>query len=312
MSPEPPVVSPASLAEALRAHGRGRLPPHRRRHRPHGPAGGATSPSRRPRSSTCGGSGELRGIGYDGYEVSIGALTTFTRAAPLPGDPGTAAGAGRGGGHDRSGPDPEPRHDRRQHLQRLSGRRLAAGPPGRGCPPSTSGRRHGERTVPAREFWTAYRQTALRPDELLLRVRFPVERHRHTRFRKVGTRRAQAISKVVMALSYQEDGGVWRDVRLALGSVAPTTDPGAPDRGASSRARRRRESVADHAAAVLAGELRAHRRRALHGRLPPLGQRARAASPPARGGWLVSPPVALLRATALPVAPRSLRTCAVA
>jgi xanthine dehydrogenase iron-sulfur cluster and FAD-binding subunit A len=71
----------------------------------------------------------------------------------------------------------------------------------------------------------------------------------------VGTRRAQAISKVVMALSYQEDGGVWHNVRLALGSVAATTiratateavlEGGAP-----------RESVADHAAAVLADELR--------------------------------------------------------
>jgi CO/xanthine dehydrogenase FAD-binding subunit len=55
----------------------------------------------------------------------------------------------------------------------------------------------GERSVGSSDFWTGYRQTALRPDELLLRIRFPVERHRHTRFRKVGTRQAQAISKVV-------------------------------------------------------------------------------------------------------------------
>ena len=47
--------------------------------------------------------------------------------------------------------------------------------------------------------------------------------------RKVGTRRAQAISKVVMALAWRDEAGatslgprVWREVRLALGSVAPT------------------------------------------------------------------------------------------
>ena len=43
------------------------------------------------------------------------------------------------------------------------------------------------------------------------------------RFRKVGTRRAQAISKVVMALAWQAGGRrAWREVRLALGSVAAT------------------------------------------------------------------------------------------
>ena len=48
---------------------------------------------------------------------------------------------------------------------------------------------------------------------------------RETRFRKVGTRRAQAISKVVMALSWRDAArpgteSRWDDVRLALGSVA--------------------------------------------------------------------------------------------
>ena len=46
---------------------------------------------------------------------------------------------------------------------------------------------------------------------------------RQQRFRKVGTRRAQAISKVVLALAWREDPvDVWRGVRLALGSVAAT------------------------------------------------------------------------------------------
>ena len=43
------------------------------------------------------------------------------------------------------------------------------------------------------------------------------------RFRKVGTRRAQSISKVVLALAWREsEPGRWRDVRIALGSVAAT------------------------------------------------------------------------------------------
>ncbi len=112
----------------------------------------------------------------------------------------------------------------------------------------------GVRTVPAREFWTGYRQTALRADELLVRVRFPVERARRTRFRKVGTRAAQAISKVVLALSYRDDEGTWRDVRLALGSVAPTTIR-AHQTEALLEGTRPGASVADAAAAALAAEI---------------------------------------------------------
>jgi CO/xanthine dehydrogenase FAD-binding subunit len=87
----------------------------------------------------------------------------------------------------------------------------------------------GERSVDAAAFWPAYRKTALAPDELVLRVRLPFAPGRETRYRKVGTRRAQAISKVVMALAWRDEASashlgprVWRDVRLALGSVAAT------------------------------------------------------------------------------------------
>ncbi len=82
----------------------------------------------------------------------------------------------------------------------------------------------GERRVAADEFWTGYRQTARRPDELLLRVEVPLVAGRTVRFRKVGTRRAQAISKVVLALAWRTVGAeaAWHDVRVALGSVAAT------------------------------------------------------------------------------------------
>jgi CO/xanthine dehydrogenase FAD-binding subunit len=113
----------------------------------------------------------------------------------------------------------------------------------------------GEREVAAAAFWPAYRRTALAPDELLLRVRIPLPPRRRMRFRKVGTRRAQAISKVVMALAWREDGGVWRDVRLALGSVAPTPIRATLAERVLEGAAPRRTS-ADHAAAILFGELR--------------------------------------------------------
>jgi len=114
----------------------------------------------------------------------------------------------------------------------------------------------GERTIPAAAFWTAYRQTALAPDELVLRVRIATPAGREVRFRKVGTRRAQAISKVVLALAWREDGRgrPWRDVRLALGSVAPTPiRAGATERVLEGAAPT--PETADRAAEALSGEL---------------------------------------------------------
>src|SRR5437879_2403726 len=66
------------------------------------------------------------------------------------------------------------------------------------------GGQRGEREVPASDFFVSYRKTALALDELILHVRFPLARGRELRFRKVGTRRAQAISKVVMALAWED------------------------------------------------------------------------------------------------------------
>ena len=72
-----------------------------------------------------------------------------------------------------------------------------------------------ERRVPVTEFFTGYRATVLRPDELIVAVEVPpVEGDQW--FRKVGTRAAQAISKVVMAAVRAERP------RIALGSVGPT------------------------------------------------------------------------------------------
>ncbi len=119
----------------------------------------------------------------------------------------------------------------------------------------------GERSVPASRMWPAYRTTALAPDELILRVRLPLLPGREARFRKVGTRRAQAISKVVLCLSWRDEPDVtalgprvWRDVRLALGSVAPT-----PIRATATErvleSERPTPEMADRAAEALAREI---------------------------------------------------------
>lgn len=69
------------------------------------------------------------------------------------------------------------------------------------------------RSIPIDTFFTGYRKTALQSDELITAVRFPLGRQ--VAFRKVGTRAAQAISKIVMAVSRSPAGA-----RVAIGSVA--------------------------------------------------------------------------------------------
>ena len=72
-----------------------------------------------------------------------------------------------------------------------------------------------QRRVPFGSFYTGYRKSVLRPDELITAVEIPRIEGRQW-FRKVGTRAAQAISKVVLAAVRSGRP------RLALGSVAPT------------------------------------------------------------------------------------------
>ena len=73
----------------------------------------------------------------------------------------------------------------------------------------------GERRVPVNSFYAGYRQTVMRPDELIVAVEIPPVDGRQW-FRKVGTRAAQAISKIVMAVVRSPSP------RIALGSVGPT------------------------------------------------------------------------------------------
>jgi CO/xanthine dehydrogenase FAD-binding subunit len=197
---------------------------------------------------------ELRGIEVSGDSLVIGALTTYTelRRSPVVADlvPALAQAAATIGAAQI------------QNRGTIGGNVINASPAGDTLPVLLAlgaemvlGSSAGERTVVADEFWPSYRATARRDDELLLRIRIPLAADRQVRFRKVSTRRAQAISKVVMALAWRAgEGTPWSDVRLALGSVAATTVRATATEWALEGAPPTRE-VADAAVAALTAEL---------------------------------------------------------
>jgi xanthine dehydrogenase small subunit len=197
---------------------------------------------------------ELRGIRVDGDALVLGALTTYTeiRRSPIVAEflPALAEAAATIGAAQI------------QNRGTLGGNVANASPAGDTLPILLAtdaqivlGSARGERSVAADEFWTAYRETARADDELVLRIRIPLAPNREMRFRKIGTRRAQAISKVVMALAWHGDvDQPWTDVRLALGSVAATTIRAPQTEVVLEGTRPTRES-ADRAAETLAGEI---------------------------------------------------------
>jgi CO/xanthine dehydrogenase FAD-binding subunit len=82
-------------------------------------------------------------------------------------------------------------------------------------------RAQGQRRVPFTSFYTGYRQTVCRPGELIVAFEIPRITGRQW-FRKVGTRAAQAISKVVIAGVMPSTPSSGVAPRIAIGSVAPT------------------------------------------------------------------------------------------
>lgn len=194
----------------------------------------------------------LRGIASEGDALTFGALTTYTdiRRSALCREhvPALVEAAATIGAAQI------------QNRGTLGGNIANASPAGDTLPVLLAadavfvlGSERGEREVEADRFWTGYRATALAHDELILRIRIPLAADREMRFRKVGTRRAQSISKVVMAVGWHGDG-TWETVRVALGSVAAT-----PIRAAATEAalegRAPTPETADRAAEVLADEL---------------------------------------------------------
>lgn len=80
----------------------------------------------------------------------------------------------------------------------------------------------GKRLLPYHEFHTGYKQNAMRADELMLAVHLPRRFTQHRQYlRKVGTRRAMAISKVALAATARMTDGTIDEIRVAAASLAP-------------------------------------------------------------------------------------------
>ncbi len=81
----------------------------------------------------------------------------------------------------------------------------------------------GTRWVPYTAFHTDYKKTLLGAEEIIANIQLPeLTKKWRSYYRKVGTRNAQAISKLVMAGVVNISSGRIHDVRLAVGSLAPT------------------------------------------------------------------------------------------
>jgi len=162
---------------------------------------------------------ELRFIGVDDSAIHIGSGTTFTDirrskviAADLPLMAQSASWTGSVANQNRG----------------TLGGNICNASPAADTPPVllaygatltlvSSGR---TRTIPYAEFHLGYKKTALRPDELLHTINVPrtFAGYRHY-IRKVGTRNAQAISKIALAAVAKLDGDRIADIRLGGASL---------------------------------------------------------------------------------------------
>ncbi len=165
---------------------------------------------------------ELQGIADEGDTWRVGATTSFTaireHTALAKDLPILAQAAGVVGGWQI------------QNRATLGGNMANASPAGDSLPvllaleaQLTLVGPDGDREVAYSAFHTGYRQTALARNEVIGWIRIPKPPADSVqRYRKVGTREAQAISKIVVALSARRSGNALSEVRLAAGSVAAT------------------------------------------------------------------------------------------
>jgi CO/xanthine dehydrogenase FAD-binding subunit len=165
---------------------------------------------------------ELRGISDEGDALRVGALTTYTqlirsdliqRHVPALVEASRTIGA-----------------IQIQNRGTIGGNIVNASPAGDSLPVLAAydaeveiGSARGTRRVAFNEFYAGYRRTMLQPDELVLAVRIPkLKEGERDFFWKVGTRRAQAISKTALAARARMSGDMIESISLGVGSVAPT------------------------------------------------------------------------------------------
>ena len=82
--------------------------------------------------------------------------------------------------------------------------------------------RDGDREAPLAEFFTGYRQTALRPGELIRTIRVPLPVAPVSAFHKIAKRRFDDISSVAVAYALTLTDGVVESAAIGLGGVAAT------------------------------------------------------------------------------------------
>jgi CO/xanthine dehydrogenase FAD-binding subunit len=165
---------------------------------------------------------ELHGIDVGDETIALGALTTYTEVlghADLARDCPLLLDAARETGGVAT-----------QNRGTIGGN-IANASPAADTPPALLvydaelelASERGTRRVPYDRFHTGYKTMDLAPDEIITRIHV-ARAHRawSSVYRKVGTRRAQAISKVCFAAAADVRGGVIHDARVAFGSVAPT------------------------------------------------------------------------------------------
>src|ERR1700733_2646736 len=81
----------------------------------------------------------------------------------------------------------------------------------------------GPRTMPYSDFHLAYKETALEPDEILHSITLSRNIDGYTTYiRKVGTRNAQAISKVAIAIVARTNRGIIESIRIGAASLRET------------------------------------------------------------------------------------------
>jgi CO/xanthine dehydrogenase FAD-binding subunit len=164
---------------------------------------------------------DLRGIAVGADSITIGALTTYSEIQKHPvlqAEFPLLCAAARETGSVAT-----------QNRGTIGGNIINASPAADSPPPLLAYDAEIElvsersaRWAPYHGFHTGYKKMQIAPEELLRAVRIP-RRAKPWRqyYRKVGTRKAQAISKVCLASAALVENGVIRDVRIALGSVAP-------------------------------------------------------------------------------------------
>lgn len=100
------------------------------------------------------------------------------------------------------------------------------------------------REIPVNDLIEGPGKTGLKADELITAIRIPKHGFTHTTFKKVGGRKADAISKVAFAGGARIEDGIVRDINIALNAVAATVVR-VPDIEASCTGRRVSEIQAD-------------------------------------------------------------------